>query len=254
MLHKFSEQPNEFRTVTDESGNGIDFTMAMPEGGLGPPQWDGEYGVDGGGLWFSADATHTNYMQSSRVEWLSPCGTISIWLKATSGNRVGIPFCVSNGFVANKTEFAIQTDALNGKISAWIIVDGVTKWSTATDNGAFVSGSWTNIVITHNGGSPNIYVDGAQVALNYTVNIDNSTWLSSLLNATSPADRLIIGGAPRYYSPFVALGFSGQIDELTVWDNALSASTISEAVFAPIDSLSSQSFSSQSFSSQSSGV
>ena len=250
MLHKFSVAPNEFGAVMDDSGNGRNFTVAAMAGGLGPPQWDVGYGVDGGGFMFVADGTHTDYMQSGDVRWLAERGTISIWLKATSGNKIGIPFCVSNGFVTGKTEFAIQTDVMNGKVDVWLMVDGVTKWLANTNVGTFAGGSWTNIVITHDGSTPRAYINGVLSVLTYATSLDRTAWLATLSSATTPADKVVIGGAPRYYSPFMALGFSGQMDELTVWENALSASSVLNA-FEKVDSLSSQSFSSQSSSSSS---
>ena len=246
MHFTFNVAPDNFGVVVDDSGNGNDMTLGQASGGLGPPKWDYGYGIDGGGYMFVADSTHTNLLQSTKMGWLTPRGTVAMWVKGgLSGNKVGVPFCVSNGFVAGKTEFAVSTDALAGKVSAWVMVDGVTKWSASTASGTYLSGSWTQVAVTHDGREPAIYVNGTALPLTFSQANDKTAWMTALLSADSPATKFFVGGAPRYYSPYMALGFSGQFDELTVWDQALSGVTI-EDYFSEMGSLSSQSFSSMS--------
>ena len=246
MHFGFDLAPDVFGILYDDSGKENNLSMAPVSGGIGPPKWDYGYGINGGGLLFSSDPNHTNYAQSSKMGWLSPRGSVSIWLKAgISGNKVGIPFCVSNGFAQGKTEFAISTDLMTKTVSIWLMIDGLTRWMASTSPGTLAESAWTQVVVTHDGSKPRIYVNGVGLPLEFSQSNDLTAWMSSLGLASSPATKFYVGGAPRYYSPLMAVGFSGQVDELTVWDQPLSGSTIYE-LFSEMDSLSSQSFSSAS--------
>lgn len=212
---------NPFGRVEDETGNNNTLFLATTSGSLGPPQWGFDYGISNGGFKFFADSISCDYLKATNPMWKNTAKSFSIWFKTNSvGNQVGIPFCISNGYVLSKTEFAIQTDSTNGQLSAWVVVNGSIKWKISTNAGSIPSGSWTHCVICHNGTQPFVYINGMAMALNYNVDNDKSAWLSDLISA----DNVFIGGTSRYYYPLMTIGFSGYIDEITIWDETLSES------------------------------
>ena len=71
-----------------------------------------------------------------------------------------------------------------------------------------------------------MYVDGLEISLTFSVATAKGAWIAALAGAASPATMVVAGAAPRYYAPYMTLGFSGLLDEIVVWDEALSASDI----------------------------
>jgi hypothetical protein len=251
--YSFSTAPNTFGQVLDSSGNARHLSIGTASGGLGPPKWGADYGISGGGFWFAADSSHCDYLQAMTTSWPAGAKSIGFWFKPDGkGNTKGIPICVSNGYVSDltKTEFALQTDTTDKKISSWLKINGTMKWAFNTPNDSIVVGSWNHIVIVHNGAEPYVYINGSPVILSYTTTTAKSVWLSGMFSSDYKPDRFVVGGAPRYYSPFMAIGFSGQIDEIMIWDEALSASAAVDE-YDKMEMLSSQSFSSYSTTSES---
>jgi len=230
--YSFSETPDELG-IHDGSGNSLNLTLP-PMGELGPPTWGSGYGVDGGGLLFAADSTHTDYVKANySSSWASVRGSVSFWVKTAKTTQFValttqfVAFCMSNGFVTAKTELAVSVNQPYEAVSAWLKIDGTTIWEGATSNGLVVNEVWTQIVVTQDGGFPRIYVNGAVQGVSFSTSTDLTAWTSSFATAESPPDRIIVGAAPRYNAPFMTLGFSGYLDELSIWDEALSASDVS---------------------------
>lgn len=222
----FAVAPTAEGIVVDDSGNGNDLSVGPVGGGLGPPVWGPAYGRSGGGGFrFTADGTNSEYLSMSRQPWANARGSISIWARTFgTGNGSMVPFCASNGSVSLKTELAVSIDVSSGeeKVLAWVMVDGVAMWMASTPASSFTSGVWHNVVLTHDGTEPKAYIDGVSSALTFSDQVDKTAWLSSL----SGASMVVVGAAPRYYSPYMALGFYGLLDEITLWDEALSADDV----------------------------
>lgn len=246
--YSFSDNPNNMGLVLDESGHNRNLSVGKVAGGLGPPKWGIDYGISEGGFYFEADSTHCDYLQAIEPFWIAGAKSIGLWIKPSStGNSSGIPFCISNGHLADskKTEFAIQINTTSSKLSVWAKLDGITQWEINTPNDSVALNKWNHIVVVHNGREPYVYINGLATMLTYSVNTVKSMWLPVFFFPVYYANRLVVGGAPRYYSPFMAVGFSGQIDEIMIWDEALS-SRAAMAEYDKMEEVSSQSFSSQS--------
>lgn len=247
-LYSFSTAPGWDGKVSDETGNERYLRIGAVTGGIGPPQWGYQSGVSGGGMSFVADSSHTDYLYSDTAIWVAGMKSVAFWFKGgTTGNRVSVPFCVSNGYLpyGSKSELAVQLDLTAGTVSAWVITDGTTQWSASTSAGVVLSGEWIHAAIVHDGDEVALFVNGVLMPITFDIETDKSAWTGNILAAASPADRVCVGGAPRNWSPYVALGFSGQLDELTFWDATLSEESMLEE-FSRMELLSSQSFSSQS--------
>jgi hypothetical protein len=222
--------PDAEGTVLDDSGNGNDLALGLVSGGLGPPVWGATYGRSGnGGFRFYASNTDTDYIHMARQPWSESRGTLSLWARTLdSGNGEMVPFCLSNGYVASKTEMAVSIDISSGieTVSAWIMTDGIVLWKIVTPTGSFAPGIWHNIVVVQDGAEPKLYIDGEKQTVTFEYFLDKRAWIAALAGASSPASMLVVGGAPRYYFPNMTLGFSGLLDEITLWDEPLSAASV----------------------------
>ena len=246
MAHyTFAEEPSTLGVVSDDSGNGHTLSLGLVSGGLGPPKWGDDYGISGGGMMFSADKNNSDYLSSTDVTWTSDMRTVMFWIKGKPGSTAKVPFCISNGFVlgASKSEFAIQVNFDTGVLSSWVTIDGTTTWEAQSDPSVLTADSWMHLSIAHHGDEVSFFVNGLSIGLTFVTSTDKTAWISDILECSNPVDRIIVGGAPRYYQPFITLGFSGQLDELTLWDVALDSASVFDE-FSKMGGLSSQSFSS----------
>jgi hypothetical protein len=233
LQYLFSTEPLT-KTIADTSGNYNDAELGATSGGRGAPEWGASYGIVGGGFLFTASNTVSDYIQGQNFNGMTgnTRGTISIWVKPVAGgNPTSIPFCISNGFDATKTELVIKLDTVAGAstVSAYLTLKNVMQWTIQSSTGILPDAQWANIVLKHNGRTPALFINGVE---NWTMvqSVSKSRWLKDIFSDSVPADRLIVGGVPRYYQPYIALGFNGQMDEINIWDVPLSAGRILDII------------------------
>jgi len=253
LEYLFAAAPDEFGAVVDTSAMGNNGAVGAISGGLGPPAWASTYGIGGGGFLFQADTSNTDYIVNQSFNGISSNGrgTVGVWMRFLPyGNLGSALFAIANGFEEPRTEllFSFVRSGSTAKLVASVSLDGVVQWQIETAAGAVTANRWAYVVLRHNR-DPRLFIDGAEVAFSYVVNRDRRKWISSLFSAASPADRMILGGIPRHYSPFVAQGFTGYLDEIKLWDVPLSEARILEDYLAHEPSSSSSSSSSISSSS-----
>jgi hypothetical protein len=237
---------------------GNDGSVEPASEGLGPAAWASTYGIGGGGFLFQGDVSHTDYVINRSFSGISSNvrGTVGTWIKFLPYGNESALFSISNGFGEPRTELmlGLVRSGSTAKLTASVSLDGAVQWRIETAAGTVTANRWTYVVLRHNR-DPRLFIDGVEVPFTYVVNRDRRKWISSLFSAVSPADRMILGGIPRDYSPFVALGFVGYMDEIRLWDIPLSEARILEDYLAhepSSSSLSSASSSSRSSSSSSS--
>jgi hypothetical protein len=235
----FETKPGTDGKVADDSGNGNELSLGAKGAGIGPPTWGPAYGRSGnGGFRFYADATNTSYLKMSGMPWSSPRGTISFWGRTpeTNSGRM-VAFCMSNSAADPKTEIgvAIQVADGNGAVLAWAMEDGEVLWEASSPSGTFAAGAaWHNFVFVQDGSELKAYLDGAEIPLSFSgPSGDRGAWIPRIIAASSPANSVLVGAAPRDYFPYMALGFSGWLDEITLWDEALSASDVDDIYHSP---------------------
>lgn len=141
--------------------------------------------------------------------------SVSIWVKPN--NLSALRYFIGN--ISNDVSvngWRIGHDA-TGKIITQTRSGGATYAPTTFTDSTLVAGVWNHIVFTWNGGSNNnsgrIYLNGVLSAITGSTTPLVSSWLS--------ANVLEIGRAYTNY-------FSGRIDEVSMWNKALSNSEVSE--------------------------
>jgi len=156
-----------------------------------------------------------DYLIGSPVTASAQQGTISAWIKTSASGSSQTILNTSDATVDNKW-LNLRVDGSTGHLR-FVANNGGTN-SITTGSTDINTGSWVHVAITCNSSAYSLYVDGSPETL---TNINNDgTWFGdfSLTN-------LSIGRQIR--STISALPFNGNIDEVAVWDSALSSSQIS---------------------------
>ena len=230
LYYGFAEQYNTFKQVADESGNGHTALM----GSAPIATWSDTGGIHGGRYIFSPSGSKGQYISSTILTDFSSLnrGTISLWAKLSDVSLLTSSslFAITNpAMIENKTEliFGLSIVGSTKEIMAAVTIDGETKWAlTAALTIAFV-GNWCNFVLVQNGTSPTLYIDGSLYASTVT-GLYKTFWINNLFSygLTSPATMLILSATTRNYSPYYVLGFSGELDEIKMWNTNLSSASI----------------------------
>jgi len=135
--------------------------------------------------------------------------TIAYWARRTVG--------------AGASEYIVGKEGANVGIhdgGGWHLGNGVSF--TSIDNGRNTSGvpdsDWHHYAFTYDGSTMRSYFDG--------VEIDDAPLAGGIVGGTLNTDYCIIGG-PNIAFPVVSNGWDGQVDQFTIWDEALSGADIS---------------------------
>jgi len=97
------------------------------------------------------------------------------------------------------------------------------KWDLDTDSPAFSDDTWTYIALVQDGVSPVMYIDGVAVAQAFTTSTDKTWWFSD----DSNLDNGRIGNFNKNGAGETN-HFNGAIDEVQIWDVALSPDEIAK--------------------------
>ena len=146
-------------------------------------------------------------------------GTISFWAKTNSD---AYEYFISSGDTGSTTSFlgiAHKNSADGGDVYIYQqndadTIDSISGSTNILDN------NWHHIVITSDGSSYLIYVDGVSETLSVDGGANNGDWFAD----TTGRNNFTIGALHR---SSVVLPFNGNIDEVSIWNTALSAGDIS---------------------------
>lgn len=149
-------------------------------------------------------------------------GTISIWFNqdAFSGNDT--LFAINDKDGNQVTTFYIRIND-TGAVRMILVADSTTQWygqTTSTELADLMVGKWNNIIVTHDGVKPRMYINGIEPLFNMTTTTDLTKWFKAIItDATTKADNLTIGAWHNNggYSNY----FDGKIDEVMYWNTAL---------------------------------
>ena len=163
----------------------------------------------------------TNYFNAgnnSSLNWGSGNGTVSCWFK-TSYNAPGVQDLVINGSYASGGKGYILY--LDSSERVGFYLDDNSSPSGVLSTSSVNDGDWHHVVGVRDSGTMKLYLDGSEIATgtDNTGNIDIS-------------DPLIIG-AGQAFGGSVGNFFNGQIDEVAIFDTALTADQIKFDLYEP---------------------
>ena len=173
---------------------------------------------------YSMEFDGTNYVNasslSSTLQSLT-VGSISMWWKPvdatpSSGNCL---LSVASTTVTN--DYFAMYNITNGKFYAQLKDNGINYWVLQTDAAAFSDNTWHHIVITQNGTEPELYVNGVKPAQTFTTSTNKTKWWDDITIEQVNIGALIWSGGTSGNA-------SGKIDEVAIWNTALSSDAVQE--------------------------
>jgi len=202
-------------TVTDSSGSGIHGTA------VGTTIVTGKFGNGRQG-----GSTNDYINLGNTLPWISnTVGTITIWFKANDVTTRQAFFGTShtaNVGCGSRLMFEIWGGKLNGEIGYASPCNGM-HWDAST---TLTTGQWYFAAFQYDGNSYRMFLNGAEQTL--TPNEGGTTGNSSWFNATNDGYQQVgIILARTYQGTYINGPFNGIIDEVRIYNRALSASKIS---------------------------
>src|SRR3989338_3840933 len=149
-------------------------------------------------------------------------GTWSVWVKPVDATPAANDWLIS---FSNTTGLTTITSGISTTGLLWVIAQtaGVVKWDIDTNAAAFSDNTWTHITLVQDGTSPVLYVNGVAVAQAFTTTTDKTWWFNNdaTLNNGRLADINFNNGVESNF-------FNGNMDEVMIFNTALSATDVSE--------------------------
>ena len=142
-------------------------------------------------------------------------GSISFWFNADADEDAILMGFAESG--AN-TKFEVTTRG-SRKLGAQIKIDGTAKWEVTADTEYNTYGNWNHVVITLNGTTPKIYINGTESTYTWSTDTDKTVWWTALRSAG--ADSIAIGCKPRLNGASRTEFYNGQITDIAFWDEDL---------------------------------
>lgn len=195
-------------TAADSSGNGNDGTL------VGDTAWVA--GKFGNALSFDGAGDRVEVARDASLEPSNV--TVECWVKGST--LKSYQYIVAKYYTGGHASYGLYTGSSKGLF--FYVSDGSYALSNDAGTGVW-DGNWHHIAGTYNGSTLRLYVDGSEVGTGKSVTKTIG------YNSTS-AGKLYIGSyGAAYY-------FTGEIDEVRVWDEALTASQLGD-VTAPVGSI-----------------
>jgi hypothetical protein len=179
-------------------------------------------GASGDALSFSGNTADVAIPAASQLEPTSGV-SVTAWVKGTSqGNFKYIMSKGASGCIAGS--YGLYTGP-NGGIMFYTGQNGGASFTRSADGGPGIwNGKWHFVAGVYNGSTEVLYVDGTQVGSPVTVTGGISYGFPPL--SSGLGNDLMVGN----YAGCSGLGFSGAIDQPSVWNGAMSESDVMNAM------------------------
>jgi len=215
--------------ATDFSGNG--HTGALTN--MDNSDWIS--GKSGKALAFAGDNDFITLTYDTDLNFAAPA-SIGLWVRTTTDSPQAL-FSVSQGSTANNIFQLVVGDGM----TSWLDNEMITIGSidagdinnigyTTTSRNELFDGNWHHIFIVSNGSTWSIYLDGASKTVTVGTSSSNNGWLG----VVGSADTIRI--ANRRVNSTDSLYLNGDLDEVRVYDRALSATEVA-AIYAQTKTL-----------------
>jgi len=165
-------------------------------------------------LSFNGSSAHVNYTNSTSY---SNTMTVEAWIKTTANSSYDE--IVGWGNTSSSTNHAVEFRVANGKLEFGINTNG---WQNVASGGYVNTGNWVHVAFVKDASSIKLYINGVQDG-------------SGTIDQSPSVNVMEIGGfyyqqemKPDYY-------FSGNIDEVRIWNTARTASQISDNLYKELE-------------------
>jgi len=163
----------------------------------------------------SASSDYIDAGNDSSLNWGTGDGSVSCWFKTTQNVSGAVDLVINGGFSTGGKAYALYLDA-SEKVGFYLD-DNVSPTTPAQSSGSVADGNWKHVVGVRESGSIKLYLNGSLVSTqtDTTGNIDST-------------DNLIIGAGTNASSGAIGNFFDGKIDELAIWNTALTSTQVAE--------------------------
>ena len=193
-------------SIADSSGNSV--TGTWVDGANNDVTEETTAGKSGNALTFDGSSTFITMGDVNAYDGLSTI-TLSAWIKTTyTAEQEIFDKSTCTGFGGGTFELSMESP---GKGGVYLTHGGASDYVLTT--GSIADGSWHMLTATYDGSTIKIYVDGT---------LDSLTSVSAF-TLDSNSDTVSIGG----YCNGGSFPFNGNIDDVLIYNRALSASEIS---------------------------
>ena len=160
---------------------------------------------------------------------MSTTGSISIWfnfdfVQASENGTVVLEF----GDEDSDIWFEVGQDS-SGKLEIRNRVSGTYQWGVSTDVGSVTANTWHNLIITHDGTEPSIWVDGVS-SENWFYTNDLTVWIHPDIDSV----RI---GVEYHNTSNPSMWMNGQVDDMAFWTDVLTNSEIASLQTTEADQL-----------------
>ena len=156
--------------------------------------------------------------------------SISVWVKPDF--KVGSPATLSIVSESNAFDLSINNDKVNKNVAVFSVYDGI-KWHLVQSKSA-ISESWTHLSATYSDNQIKIFVNGIQensqtIDSDYSLTHQYGTSILNSYDYISSKSNVIVGAfVPLLREDQMTKNyFSGQIDDIILYDTILSQDQIS---------------------------
>jgi hypothetical protein len=196
-------------TLADFSTNNATGTAKLWGGGNTATDSAHVAGKYGNGFSFDGGDDYIDAGNNSAFNFTSQDFSIAMWIKPDTVSTEKILF--SKGLYQTDGYYLYQTATAG--LSLKTNQSGVAQTST-TSNGSISSGQWQHVVVTRAGSTVTIYVNG----------MDTTSTHATHINPTTSARTAKIG----MYDSLNYLGYDGTMDDVRVYNRALSVGEVSQ--------------------------
>lgn len=232
LIACMGSRPARYRrkAVSDDIVLWIDFNDRSArdqslQGNHGTPANGAHYvsdGVIGGCFEFDGGNDYVNIDSVLSDVQTDTSGTWSVWVAPDDATPSTDQAIISFGDWSASTLIYMWQESTDNNLKAELYDNGeVRDWAVRTDANPFTDATWTHIVLVHDGTDAQFYINGSAVGQAYYVTADKSTWMSGISNV----DRARIG-ALTFDGIIEFKLFSGQIDQVSIRNRALTADEI----------------------------
>ena len=161
----------------------------------------------------SASSDYIDAGNDSSLNWGTGDGSVSCWFKTTQNVSGAVDLVINGGFSTGGKGYILYLDA-SEKVGFYLD-DNVSPTTPAQSSGSVADGNWKHVVGVRESGSIKLYLNGSLVSTqtDSTGNIDST-------------DNLIIGAGTNASSGAIGNFFDGLIDEVAIWNTALTSTQV----------------------------
>ena len=163
----------------------------------------------------SASSDYIDAGNDSSLNWGTGDGSVSCWFKTTQNVSGAVDLVINGGFSTGGKAYALYLDA-SEKVG-FAIDDGNDNPFVKTTN-SVADGNWHHAVGIREDGDIKLYLDGSF--------IDSTTDTTD--TSIDSTDPLFIGAGTNASSGAIGNFFDGNIDEVAIWNTALTSTQVAE--------------------------